>query len=126
MDLPSDRHAFQFDKKRIALDGKRRDFYVIRIGREGDLSPLKFESQLKMDRLPPRIKSLRIKQQKFRQDTEMAIAEVHVDLFVGGTEDSFPETAPSKSLAPQMGLSDADGNGRRNSATAMAAMEDGR
>ena len=108
MDLPSDRHAFQFDKKWIALDGKRSDFYVIRIGRECDLSPLKFESQLKMDPPPPRINSLRIQQQKFRWDTEMAIAEVHVDLFVGGTEDSFPETAPSKSLAPQMGLSDAD------------------
>jgi len=33
---------------------------------------------------------------------------VHIDLYVGGAEDSFPETAPSKSLAPQMGLSDAD------------------
>ena len=33
---------------------------------------------------------------------------MHVDLFVGGTEDSFSETALSKSLAPQMGLSDAD------------------
>ena len=51
---------------------------------------------------------------------------MHVDLFVDGAEDSLPETAPSKSLAPQMGLSDADGDGRRNRATAMAAMEDGR
>jgi hypothetical protein len=33
---------------------------------------------------------------------------VHVDLFVGGADDSLSETAPSKSLAPQMGLSDAD------------------
>jgi hypothetical protein len=33
---------------------------------------------------------------------------VHVDLFVDDAEDSLPETAPSKSLAPQMGLSDAD------------------
>jgi hypothetical protein len=32
---------------------------------------------------------------------------VNVDLFVGGMEDSLPETALSKSLAPQMGLSDA-------------------
>ncbi len=53
MDLPSDQHAFQLEKKRIALDNKRHAFYVIRIGREGDLSHLKFESQLKMDRLPP-------------------------------------------------------------------------
>jgi len=33
---------------------------------------------------------------------------VHVDLFVDGVEDSLPETAPSKSLAPQIGISDAD------------------
>ena len=79
-----------------------------------------------MDRLPPQINSLILQQQKFRRDTELAIAHMHVDLFVDGVEDSLPETAPSKSLAPQMGLSDADGNGRRNSATAMAAMEDGR
>jgi hypothetical protein len=32
MDLPSDQRAFQFDRKRIALDGKRCDFFVIRIG----------------------------------------------------------------------------------------------
>ena len=98
MDLPSDQRAFQFDRKWIALDDKRRAFYVIRIGRGGDLSPVKFESQLKMDRLPPRINSLRLQQQKFRQDTELAIAHVNVDLFVGGMEDSLPETAPSKSL----------------------------
>ena len=90
MDLPSDqRAAFQFDRKRMTIDSTRQNFYVIHIGREGDLSPLKFESQMKMDRLPPRINSLRIQQQKFRRETEMAIAEVHVDLFVGGTEDSL-------------------------------------
>ena len=61
-----------------------------------------------MDRLPPQINSLRLQQQKFRRDTELAIAHVHVDLFVDGAEKSLPETAPSKSLAPQMGLSDAD------------------
>ena len=33
---------------------------------------------------------------------------MHVDLFVGGAEYSLSETALSKSLAPQMGLSDAD------------------
>ncbi len=53
MDLSSDQRAFQFDMKQIALDSKRRDFFVIRIGREGDLLPLKLESQLKMDHLPP-------------------------------------------------------------------------
>ncbi len=108
MDLPSDQHVFQFNNKRIALVDKRRDFYVIQIGREGDLSPLKFESQLQMDCLPPRINSFRLQQQKFHRDTELAIAHMYVDLFVGGAEDSLPETAPSKSLAPQMGLSDAD------------------
>jgi hypothetical protein len=62
-----------------------------------------------MDRLPPRINSLRLQQQKFCRDTELAIAHVHIDLFVGGAEDSLSETAPSKSLAPQIGLvSDAD------------------
>jgi hypothetical protein len=35
----------------------------------------------------------------------MAIVEVHVDLFVGGNEDSLPETTLSKLLASQMGLS---------------------
>ncbi len=61
-----------------------------------------------MDRLPHRINSLRIQQQKFCRDTEMAIVKVHVDLFVGGTEeDSLPETTSSKLLASQMGLSDA-------------------
>ena len=53
-----------------------------------------------MDPLPPRINSLRLQQQKFRWDTELAIAHVHVDLFVGGAEDSLSETTPSKSLAP--------------------------
>ena len=61
-----------------------------------------------MDHLPPRINSLRLQQQKFCRDTKLAIAHVHVDLFVGGAEDSLSETAPSKSLAPQMGLSNAD------------------
>jgi hypothetical protein len=92
----------------MVFNWKRQVVYVIRIGHEGDLSHFKFESQLKMDRLPPRINYLRLQQQKFRRDTELAIAHVHIDLFVGGTEDSLSETAPSKSLAPQMGLSDAD------------------
>ena len=33
---------------------------------------------------------------------------MHVDLFAGGVEDSLPETTPLKSLASQMGLSNAD------------------
>ncbi len=61
-----------------------------------------------MDHLPPRINSLRLQQQKFLRDTELAIAHVHVDLFVGGAEDSLSETALSKSLALQMGLFNAD------------------
>ena len=107
-DLPSDQRAFQFDRKRCAIDSKRQKFHVIRIGRGSDMSPRNFESQLKMDRLPPRINSLGLQQQKFCRDTELALAHVHVDLFVGGTEDSLPENTPSKSLAPQMGLSDAE------------------
>ena len=55
MDLPSNRRAFQFDKKRIVLDGKRQDFYVVQIGRSSDLLPRKFESQNKMNHLSPRI-----------------------------------------------------------------------
>ena len=108
MDLPSDQRAFQLEKKQIALDDKRRAFYGIRIGCKGDLPHLKSESQLKMDLFPPKINSLRLQQQKFCLDTKLTIAHVHIDLFVGSAEDSLPETAPSKSLAPQMGLSDAD------------------
>ena len=89
MDLPSDQRAFQFDRKWIALDDKRRAFYVIRIGRGGDLSPVKFESQLKMDRLPPRINSLRLQQQKFWRDTELAIAHVHVDMLLTARRTAF-------------------------------------
>ena len=106
MDLPSDQRAFQFDIKEIPLDGKRNNCFVIQIGRVDDLLPLKFERQLQTDRPPPRINSLRLQQQRFHWDTELAIAHVHVDLFVGGAEDSLSETAPSKSLVPQMGLSD--------------------
>ena len=110
IDLPSDCTPFEADQKRMVFNGKRQVVYVVRIGRGGDLSPLNFESQLKMDHLPPRINSLRLQQQKFCRDTELAIviAHVHVDLFVGGAEHSLSETALSKSLAPQMGLSDAD------------------
>jgi len=60
------------------------------------MSTRNFESQLKMDRLPPRINSLRLQQTKFWRDTELAIAHVHVDLFVDGAEDTLLETAPSK------------------------------
>jgi len=107
IDLPSDCTPFEADQKRMVFNGKCQVVYVLRIGRGGDLSPSNFESQLKMDRLPPRINSLRLQQQKFWRDTGLAIAHVHVDLFVDGAEDSLPATAPSKSLAPQMGLSDA-------------------
>jgi hypothetical protein len=112
MDLPSDQRAFHLEKKRIALDDKRHAFYVIRIGREDDRSHLKCESQLKLNRFPPQINSLRLQQQKFCRDTELAIAHVHIDLFVGAAVDSLPETAPSKSLAPQMKLEKATLNNR--------------
>ena len=92
----------------MVFDGKHQVVNGNRIGGEGDLLPLTFESQLQMDRLPPRINSLGLQQQKFSRDTEFAIAHVHVDLFDGGAEDSLPETTPSTSLAPQMDLSDAD------------------
>ena len=39
----------------LVVESTWQHFYVIRIGREGDLSPQNFESQLNMDRLPPRI-----------------------------------------------------------------------
>jgi hypothetical protein len=55
--------------------------------------PRYFESQNKLDRFPPRINSLRLQQQKFRQDTELAIAHVHLDLFVGAEENSLSESA---------------------------------
>ena len=45
MDLPSDRRAFQFDRKRMTIESTRQHFYVIRIGREGDdLLPLSTRS----------------------------------------------------------------------------------
>ena len=53
IDLPSDCTPFEADQKRMVFNGKRQVVYVIQIRREGDLSPLKFESQLKMDRPPP-------------------------------------------------------------------------
>jgi hypothetical protein len=62
--------------------------------------PRNFESQNKLDCFPPQINSLRLQQQKFRQDTDLAIAHVHVDLFVGAEKDSLSESASSKSLAP--------------------------
>ena len=110
IDLPSDCTPFEVDQKRMVFDGKRQHVYVIRIsGRYAGPPTLSFERQTKMDRLPPPINSLRLQQHKFRRDTELAIAHVHTDLFVDGVEDSLPETAPSKSWAPQMGLSeDAD------------------
>jgi hypothetical protein len=108
MDLPSDRRAFQFDRKRIALDGKGQNLNVIQIGWSSDMSPRNFESQNKLDTFPPRINSLRLQKQKLLQDTELAIVHVHVDLFVGAEEDSVSESVSSKSLAPRMGLLDTD------------------
>jgi hypothetical protein len=69
MDLPSDRRAFQFDRKRVALDGKGQNLNVIQIERISDMLPRNFESQNKLDCFPPRINSLRLQQQKFRRDT---------------------------------------------------------
>jgi hypothetical protein len=108
MHLPSDRRAFQFDRKRIALDGKRQNLNIIQIGWISDMSPRNFESQNKLDPFPSQINSLRLQQQNIRQDTELAIANVHIDLFVGAEEDSLSESASSKSLAPRMGLPEAD------------------
>ncbi len=68
MDLPSDRHAFQFDRKRIALDGKRQNLNVIGTGRISDMSPRNFELQNKLDHFPPRINSFRLQQPKFHGD----------------------------------------------------------
>jgi hypothetical protein len=93
MDLPSDRRAFQFDRKQISLDGKQQNLNVIQIGWISDMLPRNFESQNKLDRFPPRINSLRLQQQKFCQDTELAIVHIHVDLFVGAEEDSLFESA---------------------------------
>jgi hypothetical protein len=108
MDLPSGWQAFQFDRKMATIESTRQHFHVIRIGQEGDLLPRSFESQLNMDRLPPQISSLQIQQQKFRWDKELVIAHVHVDLIVDRADDSLRESASSKSLAPFMGLPDAD------------------
>jgi len=126
----------------MVFDGKRQHVYVIRIGgRYAGPPTLSFERQTKMDRLPPRINSLRHQQQKFRRDTELAIAHMHVDLFVDGAEDSLPKTAPLPSVewqrwsarrlqwlltARQQSTSDGgDGQGQRDgnaTATASTAM----
>ena len=83
----------------MVFDGKRQHVYVIRIGgRYAGPPTLSFDRQKKMDHLPLQINSLRLQQQKFQGYTELY-------LFVDSTEDSLPETAPSKSLAQQMGLS---------------------
>jgi hypothetical protein len=92
--LQSDHSAFQFYKKRVVMNNTRDVVHVVRIGRVGDQLPCDFKIQLKMDRLPPRINSLRIQQQKIRRETELAVARVHVDLFVEGTEDKRLNEAP--------------------------------
>jgi hypothetical protein len=82
----------------MVFDGKCQLVYVIRIGgRYAGPPTLSFERQTKMDRLPPRISSLRLQQQKLCRDTELAIVHVHIDLFVGGKEDSLCESASSPS-----------------------------
>jgi hypothetical protein len=53
MDLPSDRCAFQFARKWIALDGKRQNLNTIQIGQISDILPQNFESQNKLDCFPP-------------------------------------------------------------------------
>ena len=75
---------------------------------DADLSHLKFESQLKMDRFPPTQFSQTSTTEISSGHRARYCAHVHIDLFVGGVEDSLPESAPSKSLALQMGLSNAD------------------
>ena len=60
IDLPSDCSPFEADQKRMVFDGKCQVVYVIQIGQEGDLLPLKFESQLQMDRLPSQTSSTEI------------------------------------------------------------------
>jgi hypothetical protein len=47
-----------------------------------------------MDWLLPRIILLRIQKQKFGQETELAVVNKHVDLFVEGTEDKRLNKAP--------------------------------
>ena len=93
------RSLFQFNKKRVSLDNKREDVYVVRIGRVSDHAPPTINDQLKMDCSPPRINSLLIQQQAFHRVTELCIAHVHVDLFV---DDEMPvdETAIMLTTTP--------------------------
>jgi hypothetical protein len=98
IDLPSDCTPFEVDQKWMVFDGKCQLVYVIRIGgRYAGPPTMSFGRQTKMDRLPPRISSLRLQQQKSRRDTKLAVAHVHIDLFVGGKEDSLCESASSPS-----------------------------
>ncbi len=66
-----DHSAFQFDRKKVSINNNREHVYVVRIGRVGDQSPKNLNSQLKMDHRPPKINSLRIQQQQFRQETDL-------------------------------------------------------
>jgi hypothetical protein len=52
IDLPSDR-KLEVDRKRITVDGKRQDFYVIRIGWICAMSPMNFETKKKNGSSPP-------------------------------------------------------------------------
>ena len=79
-DLSPDPPSFEFERKKIQINNQIEITYVVRIGRRIDRSPLKFEKQLKMNRNPPRMNSLRIQQQAFGRATDLAIANVHVKL----------------------------------------------
>lgn len=77
-DLSPDPSSFEFERKKIQLNNQTQATYVVRIGRQNDRSPLKFEKQLKANQNPPRMNSLRIQQQAFGRATDLAIASVRV------------------------------------------------
>jgi hypothetical protein len=108
-----DHSAFLFNKKRVLIDNKQEDVYVVWIRRVDDQSPCNINNQLKMDHLPPQINSLRIQQQKFRQEIELAVACVHVDLFIESAEDKQLNKLPDV-LTPLAVGDDANGKCRIN------------
>ena len=103
---------FQCDKKKVSLNNKRGDVYVVRIGWVCDHSPPNINNQLKMDRSPPRINFLRIQQQAFCRETELAIARTCVDLFVEDTPAPTPMDTTATQHPALVAVEAANGEGK--------------
>jgi hypothetical protein len=79
-DLSPHPPSFEFEQKKIRINNQSEITYVVRIGCLIGRLPLKFEKQLKMNRNPPRMNSLRIQQQAFGWATDLAIANLRANV----------------------------------------------